>query len=105
MTLASLRDAGFDREVVEAVDCLTKRENERGNYESFIARVSHNPLARRVKLADLEDNLDRNRIPDPTPEDEERWMKYSRAYDLLLECDRQGRGETAFGAASLPRPR
>jgi hypothetical protein len=51
-----LRADGFPEEVVAAVDCLTDREGE--PYEDFIARIAPNPLARRVKIADLADHLD-----------------------------------------------
>ena len=56
VTLADLRAAGYSDEICEAVDCLTRRDKEQ--YEDMIARVGANPLARRVKLADLEDDMD-----------------------------------------------
>src|SRR5690348_14451397 len=59
VTLADLRAAGFNAEICEAVDCLTRRPDE--TYEAMIVRVAANPLARRVKLADLEDNMDPRR--------------------------------------------
>lgn len=56
VTLASLRKAGFPENVVDAVDYLTKRDGEA--YADYIMRVAGNPLAVRVKLADLADHLD-----------------------------------------------
>lgn len=47
--------------VVDAVVALTKNEDE--TYNTYIARVLENPLACRVKLADLEDNMDIHRVP------------------------------------------
>jgi hypothetical protein len=51
-----LRADGFPEEIVAAVDCLTDRDG--ASYEDFIARIAPNPLARRVKIADLADHLD-----------------------------------------------
>jgi hypothetical protein len=44
LTLDDLRAMGFSREVVEAVDCLTRRAEE--NYDEFIERAKSNPIAR-----------------------------------------------------------
>src|SRR4051812_38119694 len=52
----ALRKLGYAEEVLAALDCVTKRDGER--YEDFIERAATNPVARRVKLADLEDNMD-----------------------------------------------
>jgi hypothetical protein len=56
VSLARLREEGLPEAIVEAVDLLTRREGEA--YEDFIERLAPNALARRVKLADLADNLD-----------------------------------------------
>jgi (p)ppGpp synthase/HD superfamily hydrolase len=56
VTLESLRRDGYPEEVVDAVDRLTRREGE--SYEAFVERIAPSELARRVKLADLADNLD-----------------------------------------------
>lgn len=50
----------FGSTVGDAVDALTRREGE--DYEEFIERVAANPIARRVKLADIEDNMDLTRL-------------------------------------------
>lgn len=50
---------GFPANVVEAVDCITRRNGE--PYEDYIARVACNGLARAVKMADLRHNLDPSR--------------------------------------------
>ncbi len=82
-TLDALREAGFSDAIVEAVDCLTKRDGE--SYDSLIERARRNPLARRVKIADLEDNMDVRRIPEVTAKDAERLAKYRRAWQTLTE--------------------
>jgi hypothetical protein len=87
-------------------DALTRRDDE--DYDVFIRRAGVNPLAHRVKLADLHDNCDLTCIPHPTPEDHERVAKYRRAITLLEgmeepeanneERDQPGAGESTAGA-------
>ena len=81
VTLADLRAEGFSDEVIAAVDHLTRREGEA--YEIFINRLRHNPLAVKVKLADLEDNMDIRRIENVTERDIERIQKYQTAWEKL----------------------
>lgn len=56
VTIESLRRDGYPEEIVDAVDRLTRREGE--TYDAFVDRIMPSELARRVKLADLADNLD-----------------------------------------------
>jgi len=56
ITLQDLRQKGYSQEIIDAIDCLTKREEE--SYEDFIERCKQNPLALKVKIAGLEDNVD-----------------------------------------------
>jgi len=83
VTLETLRAERFSDAVVEAVEALTKREEEKDDYEAFIRRLAPNPLAREVKLADLRDNADLTRIAEPTDLDRERIEKYRRAITYL----------------------
>ena len=76
-TPQALRKAGFSREIVKAVDSLSRRDKE--SYSEFIARVKLHPLARKVKLTDLEDNMDISRIHKPGKKDWARIRKYRRA--------------------------
>lgn len=82
-TLERLRALGYPEEVLGALDCLTKREGE--TYEAFVERVRPNTLARRVKLADLEDNMDVRRLPAVTSKDAERLARYRAAWSRLKE--------------------
>lgn len=81
ITLENLRELGFPETVVTAVDSLTRRPEE--SYEAFIDRVKLNPLARRVKLADLEDNMDLRRLQHVTDRDQQRWERYAKASKLI----------------------
>lgn len=87
-TFADLQREGFPKEVIAAVDCLTKRDNE--PYESLISRAAANPLARKVKLADLQDNMDVSRLNDFTPEDAKRFTKYISAWQRLVRVEAPG---------------
>jgi (p)ppGpp synthase/HD superfamily hydrolase len=80
-TRADLEREGFCQVVLDAVEALTRRSEE--TYEDFLHRVSLNPVALRVKLADLEDNLDASRIEQPTERDLRRMEKYRAARALL----------------------
>jgi (p)ppGpp synthase/HD superfamily hydrolase len=82
-TLERLRALGYPEEVLGALDCLTKREGE--SYEAFIERLRPHPLARRVKLADLEDNMDVRRLPSVGPREAERLTRYRAAWSRLQE--------------------
>jgi (p)ppGpp synthase/HD superfamily hydrolase len=82
-TLEQLRDKGFSEEVLQAVDCLTHRDGE--SYEGFIGRARQNPIARRVKIADLEDNMNLRRIGEITARDLERLAKYHRSWCVLTK--------------------
>jgi len=82
-TLERLEREGIPLAVAEAVGFLTKRPEEEDDYERFIRRAAKHPLARRVKLADLEDNMDLRRIPNPTDEDFARIERYRKAHVFL----------------------
>ncbi|MEI6515666.1 MAG: HD domain-containing protein [bacterium] len=85
ITLADLRTAGFSEEIIEAVDGLTRRENE--SYEDYITRASFNPIARKVKIADLEDNMDLRRLNNLEDADRDRMTRYRKTYRLLTGRD------------------
>jgi (p)ppGpp synthase/HD superfamily hydrolase len=82
-TLEQLRSEGFSEEVLQAVDCLTNRDGE--TYDEFITRVCASAIARQVKIADLEDNMNVKRIGEITPKDLARIEKYHRAWRILKE--------------------
>jgi len=85
VTPALLAYEGFPTVVVEAVEALTKRSVDGAEepYESFIVRAARHPVARLVKLADLEDNMDLSRIAEPTAKDFARIEKYKLAKAVI----------------------
>ena len=72
----------FGMPVAEAVWTLTRMPEE-PYLDGYIARVSQNSLATKVKIADLRDNLDPSRITDPSETDVARSRKYQRALEML----------------------
>lgn len=81
VTASDLRQTGFDTEIIDAVFALTRRENE--TYMEFVARCAQNKLARGVKIADIQENMDLSRIPNPTETDFKRVEKYKKALEHL----------------------
>ncbi len=81
VTADDLRREGFPDEILDALACVTKRKGE--TYPGFVARAAKNPIARRVKLADLEDNMDVRRLHTVTKRDAKRLTKYLAAWRRL----------------------
>ena len=79
ITLSAL-SKDFPPEVINAVEVLT--HNERDLYSEYIKKVKTNEIARIVKLADLEHNLDQSRCLDYSL-NSELMEKYLMAYTVL----------------------
>ena len=82
-TLEDLRMEGLPEKVVQAVGILTKNRDE--SYEEYLMHVKQNPLARQVKLADLQHNSDLSRLTTVTEIDRKRVEKYRQAIAFLSE--------------------
>ena len=80
-TTEALRTEGFCTEVIEGVAVLTHGKDE--TYDDYLTRVKSNPLALKVKLADLNDNMNLERLPYVTGKDTARLIKYKRARSFL----------------------
>jgi uncharacterized membrane protein YebE (DUF533 family) len=80
-TFEQLRAEGFSQVVLEALDSVTGREGE--PYMDFAACAGRNEIGRRVKMADLRDNMDMSRIANPTEQDAKRIEKYAAALAML----------------------
>ena len=81
ITAEELLAEGIPAEVVEAVQHLTKNENE--DYMDFVARAGKNRIAAAVKLADIEDNIDVLRLSSLDETDLARIRKYHSAWRFL----------------------
>ena len=85
ITATDLLAEGIPEEVVEAVLCLTKQEDE--NYQTFVLRAKQNRLARKVKIADIEDNINVLRLLILREKDLVRVAKYHSAWRVLTAPD------------------
>ena len=81
LTLENLYEYDFSKEVIEAVDIITKKRGE--DYQSYLNSVKKNKLARAVKLANLRHNSDLTRLTKVTEKDIERKEKYQKAINFL----------------------
>ena len=80
-----VRKEGFSETVIEALETVTKYSEEE-DYDDFIQRSLKNDIGRKVKIADLRENLDVTRIGELNEKDIERINKYKRALKTLTEC-------------------
>ena len=83
ITAEDLLAEGIPAEVVEAVQSLSKNENE--DYQDFVARAKKNKIAARVKIADIEDNIDVLRLSSLDEKDLARIKKYHAAWRFLKD--------------------
>ena len=82
-TIEDLAKEGFSEEIIEALGLLTHEKSV--PYMDYIAALKENPIARKVKLADLAHNSDIGRLDVVTEKDLKRLEKYQKARKLLLE--------------------
>ena len=80
-TLEDLRAMGFPEAVLEALALLT--HDDATPYLDYVARLRSNPIARKVKRADLAHNSDEARLNEIGPADRKRLEKYRLAAELL----------------------
>ena len=64
-TLEDLEKLGFSPQVLEAVALLTHADDV--PYLEYVAKLKHNPIAKAVKLADLDHNSDMTRLGPDDP--------------------------------------
>ena len=81
-TIEDLYQFGFQEHPIDAIVALTKKQGE--TRLEAAQRARQNPIARVVKLADINDNMDLSRIQSPTVKDFERLKEYQQVRDLLL---------------------
>lgn len=80
--LERLAAEGIPQPVIEALELLC---HDKGTpYLDYIEAIKANPIAKRVKLADLTDNMNLDRLPNPGPADYQRLTKYKAATQLLV---------------------
>ena len=87
LTLPDL-EAEFPREITEAVQLLTHAPSD--DYLDYVRRLCENPLARKVKIADLAHNSDVTRLSSVTPDPMQlkHWRtKYAAAKEIIREYE------------------
>ena len=85
MTFEQLENEGFSREVIDALMLLTHNPNE--DYYDYVKRIGTNPIAKAVKIKDLEHNMDLSRLDSISGWDLERVEKYKYCHDYLVNLD------------------
>ena len=83
ITIDEVQDLCPSDNAFKAIIAITRRKNE--SYEEYIIRVIKNDIARKVKIADLIDNLDMSRLKKVTEKDIERMNKYQKTLALLRD--------------------
>lgn len=88
ITYNDLLEVGFTKNIIDAVELLTKKEE----YDKYIDRIinSNNKIALMVKKVDLENNMDLSRIKKPTSKDYDRLNnKYKPQYKKIVKKIRE----------------
>ena len=87
VTFADLEKMGFSNEVITALKFMTHTENV--DYFDYVKKIGTNPIARKVKLKDLEHNMDLTRLNEVTDNDLKRVEKYQICHDYLEAIDKR----------------
>ena len=86
-TFADLAAMGYPREVLDALRLLT--HDDAVPYLEYVAKIKADPIARKVKLADLRHNSDITRLEHVDARTLARIEKYRQAIELL-ESEQSG---------------
>ena len=82
-TIEDLADIGFDKAVTDAIALMTHADNV--DYMDYVRMIKENPIAKEVKLADLNHNSDLTRLDVIDEKALSRRKKYLKAIALLEE--------------------
>ena len=80
-TAQDLQNLGFQTHIIQAIQALTKLPHETRVQAAM--RTAQNPLACAVKIADVQDNMNLTRIPNPTARDLARLEEYRQVLEIL----------------------
>lgn len=81
ITIKDLKKLEFNDDILKALSLLTKNKDE--DYFLYINKLKNNNLARKIKILDLEHNLDIKRLPIIKDKDLQRIEKYKKALNIL----------------------
>ena len=79
--LEYLRSVGFSDRIVLGIDALSRRPQE--NYDKYIDRVAENKLAIKVKIIDLDDNINSLDLDKSQESKSNKFLKYQKARNTL----------------------
>lgn len=85
-TIPRLRQKGFDGDILEAVALLTRSDSQ--VYMDYIYKLKMNSLARKIKIADIEDNMDPRRVISPGEKDVKKLSRLREAQRVLTANDK-----------------
>ena len=88
-TAQDLQNLGFQTHIIQAIQALTKLPHETRVQAAM--RTAQNPLTCAVKIADVKDNMNLARIPNPTARDLARLEEYRKVLDILQKAQQQSR--------------
>lgn len=80
-TLEDLKQQGFSNKIINTVDTLSKRKGE--DYSDYIKRIKKDPDAVKIKIADLEDNMNIKNTKELTQVDIEKMNRRKKYYREL----------------------
>ena len=83
ITFENLLQMGFPHEVIEVLKLLTHEKSV--PYMQYVEKIATNPIAKKVKIADLRHNSDLTRLNVVDETALNRANKYKRALDILLK--------------------
>lgn len=86
VTLDDIRAAGFSEDILTALSLVTHDSNQ--PYADYVIACKANDIARQVKLSDLRDNSNLNRLllrPEKFDTDAARMRKYVLSYRFLTD--------------------
>lgn len=82
ITLDELTSEGFPEEIIDALALMT--HDDKVPYMDYVRKIKTNPIATKVKQADLEHNSDLTRLDNVDDAALERKNKYRQALFILL---------------------
>ena len=85
MMMDDLREMGYSQDILDVLEILTRKKE---SYEEYIHRIvaSRNSVALAIKIRDMEDNMDENRLCHVEENEAKRLRKkYQRYYPILKE--------------------
>lgn len=86
VSLDDIRALGFSSDVIEALNLVTHRKNQ--PYSEYVIACKQNQIARQVKLSDLRDNANLDRVllrPEKVETDSARMQRYVMSYRFLTD--------------------